>query len=193
MKLAPPVVLLYIWMAWVVSWVLAAFWREKTVRRAGVGPEFLYRLVIIVGFILMFGARRMGILGTQQLWPVSRQLAWSMVGLVLAGVLFTWWARIHLGRLWSATITRKEGHHVIDTGPYAFVRHPIYTGLILATLATAVMFARPTIVIGAICVIVGIYVKARLEEKFLREQLGAAEYDAYARRVPMLIPFPHGK
>ena len=191
--LKPPVALMYIWLAWVASWVLAAFWSEKTVKRAGFGPEALYRLVIIAGFVLMFGAARVGILGRQQWWPVSAQLAWTMVALVLLGVTFTWWARIHLGRLWSATITRKEGHHVIDTGPYAIVRHPIYTGLILATVATGVLFARPTIVIGAICVIAGIYVKARLEEKFLRQQLGAAEYDAYARRVPMLLPFPRPK
>ena len=54
-----------------------------------------------------------------------------------AGILFAWWVRIHLGRLWSGAITRKEGHRVVDSGPYGLVRHPIYTGLLAATFTTA--------------------------------------------------------
>jgi protein-S-isoprenylcysteine O-methyltransferase Ste14 len=78
---------------------------------------------------------------------------------------------------------------VVETGPYAFVRHPIYTGLLLAVLAT--MVAKGTLpgVAGAILIGVSVYMKARLEERFLSQELGAAAYDAYRRRVPMLVPF----
>jgi protein-S-isoprenylcysteine O-methyltransferase Ste14 len=73
--------------------------------------------------------------------------------------------------------------------PYGIVRHPIYTGILLAILAT--MAAKGTIpaVAGALVIILGLWMKARLEEGFLREQLGADAYDAYRRRVPMLVPF----
>src|SRR5438445_12979167 len=53
-----------------------------------------------------------------------------------------WWARIHLGRLWSSNVTRKKNHHVVDSGPYGIVRHPIYTGVIVASIATAAIQTR---------------------------------------------------
>ena len=95
---------------------------------------------------------------------------------------------MHLGRLWSGTVTAKAGHHVVDTGPYGLVRHPIYTGLLLAILAT--MAAKGTLwgIAGAVLLTIGIVMKARLEESFLRGELGSA-YDDYAKRVPMLMPF----
>lgn len=86
-------------------------------------------------------------------------------------------------------MTRKTGHRVIDTGPYAIVRHPIYAGLILALSMTAAIGGTPLSVAGGLLLIAGITLKARLEERFLREELGPQAYDAYARRVPMLLPF----
>jgi protein-S-isoprenylcysteine O-methyltransferase Ste14 len=124
------------------------------------------------------------------LWHTPVPLAWALVVVVLAGLLFTWWARIHLGRLWSSSVTRKADHHVVDTGPYGIVRHPIYTGIILASAATAAMSGTVLAWLGACVMTTGWVIKARLEEEFLREQLGAETYGEYARRVPMLAPLP---
>jgi protein-S-isoprenylcysteine O-methyltransferase Ste14 len=93
-----------------------------------------------------------------------------------------------VGKLWSGTIMRKEGHYVVDTGPYALVRHPIYTGAIAATVATAEAEATLPAVIGLVLITLGLWLKARMEERFLREELGPEAYDAYRRRVPMLLP-----
>jgi protein-S-isoprenylcysteine O-methyltransferase Ste14 len=103
--------------------------------------------------------------------------------------LFTWWARIHLGRFWSNEITRKEGHRVIDTGPYSLVRHPIYTGLIGGILATGLAVGTVTAILGAALISFGLSVKAREEEKFLTSELDPSAYESYRRRVPMLVPF----
>ena len=103
--------------------------------------------------------------------------------------LFTWWARIHLGRFWSNAITHKEGHRVIDTGPYGLVRHPIYTGLIAGMLVTGVAVGTITAMLGAVLISLGMWQKARMEEDFLVAELGADAYGSYCRRVPMLIPF----
>ena len=92
---------------------------------------------------------------------------YALAGLTLAGILFTWWGRIHLGRLWSSAITRKEDHRVVDSGPYALVRHPIYTGLIAAILATAAAEGTATALAGAALVTFGLWLKARTEERFL--------------------------
>jgi len=76
--------------------------------------------------------------GQAQCWQVNSAVKWILVALTGAGFLFVWWARIHLGRFWSDWLTKKTGHHVVDTGPYRLVRHPIYSGLILASFTTAI-------------------------------------------------------
>jgi protein-S-isoprenylcysteine O-methyltransferase Ste14 len=78
---------------------------------------------------------------------------------------------------------------VVNTGPYRVVRHPIYTGIIIATFATAIDKGTYVAVAGAVLMLVGWFIKARVEERFLRVQLGVDAYDAYARRTAMLIPF----
>jgi protein-S-isoprenylcysteine O-methyltransferase Ste14 len=147
---------------------------------------------------MLAGARAPGVAAYagfgERLWPSSEPLDWAITGLVAIGFAFTWWARFTLGGFWSGSITRKEGHHVIDTGPYAVVRHPIYTGLLLATLATALEIGTLSAVIGAGLVTFGYWLKAGFEERFLAEQLGEAAYADYRRRIPMLTPFwPHGR
>jgi len=147
----------------------------------------LNRILTLVGIVLLFGFYRG--LRDLPLWRGGPSLSWLMVGLAAMGLLFTWWARIHIGRLWSGTITRKAGHYIVDTGPYALVRHPIYSGLILAAIATGVQRGTLLAILGAALVAFSFFARARSEEQFLREQLGGENYDAYARRVPMLLPF----
>jgi protein-S-isoprenylcysteine O-methyltransferase Ste14 len=188
------------WTVWAVTWIAASAWANRTLKRPGIGQEWLYRIVTLSGFVLLLGfAGRytnghlyvtplFGPFG-ERLWSLPPNLAWTMVWLAAAGFLFAWWARIYLGRLWSGSITRKEGHHVVDTGPYRFVRHPIYTGIIAAGIATAALNGMLRGVVGAGLLIVGYWLKARVEERFLRGELGAQAYDSYAARTAMLIPF----
>ena len=175
------------WAAWALSWFAASWWSGHTARRASVGSELPSRLFVIAGVVLLFGLyphvraielplRRMGPAGD-----------WLMVALTALGFLFAWWARLHLGRLWSATVTRKAEHRVVDSGPYAVVRHPIYTGIIVAALATAADRGTALGWVGAALMTCGWYLKARLEERFLGADLPG--YPEYARRVPMLVPF----
>lgn len=123
------------------------------------------------------------------LWRLPFALQWVFVAICAGGIAFAWWARIHLGRLWSSTVTQKEGHRLVDSGPYAIVRHPIYTGLIAAAIAMAAVKATPLAALGCVLLVFAYLAKGGLEERFLREELGAAAYDDYSRRVPMLIPF----
>jgi protein-S-isoprenylcysteine O-methyltransferase Ste14 len=78
---------------------------------------------------------------------------------------------------------------MITAGPYRLVRHPIYSGLLLSVFATAVLFSTGAAVAGAAAIVVAVVVKARIEEQFLRSELGDERYASYARRVPMLVPF----
>jgi protein-S-isoprenylcysteine O-methyltransferase Ste14 len=178
------------WLAWWASWLAAAAWSDRAVKRSPTRHQIIYRLLAGLGAVLLFGAYRHDLRVETILWRTPIALAWAMVAIVFAGLLFTWWARIHLGRLWSSSVTRKADHHVVDTGPYGIVRHPIYTGIILASLATAAMRGTALAWLGAFLMTTGWVIKARLEEEFLREQLGAETYGEYARRVPMLAPLP---
>lgn len=174
-----------IWIGWLVSWMAASFWSSRTEKRVATRQTWIYRAAIFTGAILMtpWAGR---VIGEKRVWEVSTNLACALIVLMFLGLLLTWQARIHLGRLWSSAITRKERHRVVDTGPYAFVRHPIYTGIITAVLATAVAEATFTALAGAAFICSGLYLKARAEERFLMVEL---DYESYRRRVPMLIPF----
>jgi protein-S-isoprenylcysteine O-methyltransferase Ste14 len=177
------------WLLWWVSWLAAAAWSDRAVTRPPTQHQITYRLLAGAGVLLLFGMYRHDLRTEMILWRTPMALAWAMAAVVLAGLLFTWWARIHLGRLWSSSVARKADHHVVDTGPYGIVRHPIYTGIILASVATAAARGTALAWLGVCVMTSGWVIKARLEEEFLREQLGAERYDEYARRVPMLAPF----
>jgi len=188
MRLQPGPAIAGLWIAFVISWAVAAFWANRTEKHAGLAEQVPYRLLLVAGTFL-FIVPAHGYQGWMRLWQLNLPEAWLCVALIAVGIAFAWWARIHLGRLWSAQITRKADHRIVDTGPYRLTRHPIYTGILLAILAT--MLAKGTLagITGAVLIAASFYVKARMEERFLREELGAEAYDGYSRRVPMLIPF----
>jgi protein-S-isoprenylcysteine O-methyltransferase Ste14 len=187
----PTQLLAFIWIAWLISWAVASFWSGRTEKHLMICDSLAYRVPIIAGALLLT-PRTAQALSDKPVWYVGNGGAYVLAGLTLAGTCFTWWARIHLGRFWSIAITRKEGHRVVDTGPYGLVRHPIYAGLIGAILATGAAVATVTALLGALLIAFGLWQKARMEEGFLTTELGADAYGLYCRRVPMLIPFlPH--
>lgn len=184
----PTQLLALIWLAWIISWVVASFWSGRTEKQAVSWEARVYSIPIIAGGFL-FLPWTSEVLGEKPVWHFSNAGIYVFAVLTLAGISFTWWARIHLGRFWSNSITRKEGHRVIDTGPYGLVRHPIYTGLIGAILATGIAVGIVSAMLGAVLISLGMAFKARMEEGFLTHELGADAYGPYCRRVPMLIPF----
>lgn len=168
--------------------MVAAAWSDRATKRVSLIRQVPYNVVTMIGVILLFGFYRQSH-HYLVLWRIGQDTAWCMVALAMVGLSFAWWARIHLGRLWSRWVVRKADHRIIQSGPYALVRHPVYTGISFAILATAVMFGTGFAYLGAALIILSFYIKARLEEEFLRKELDAEAYDAYARRVPMLVPF----
>jgi protein-S-isoprenylcysteine O-methyltransferase Ste14 len=184
----PTAVLAAIWLAWLGSWVIASLWSGQTRKQVLSAESLRYRLPIYLGGIL-FTPGTAKLFGGARLWAPTEMGVYAAVVVTLAGIAFTWWGRIHLGRFWSNTITHKEGHHVIDTGPYALVRHPIYTGLITGMLATGLAVGTITAILGAILISFGMWQKARIEEVFLADELGAEAYGAYCRKVPRIVPF----
>ena len=187
--MTPQFAINYLWIIWAASWLIAAFWSDRSAKRPGLRAELLYRVVTFAGVALLFGVFTRSYRGPWRLWYFDSGINWVLCAICALGFAFCWWARLHLGRLWSGWVSKKEGHRIIDTGPYAIVRHPIYTGIILSAFATAAMKGTAFALLGAAVMTLGFWIKARLEERFLRSELGAQSYDAYRRRVPMLVPF----
>ena len=179
-----------LWCAWLVSWIVAMLWSNRTEKRDAIGAELFFRVLFYVSVILLFAfPPRPHYYAQIQLWHFGDAMNWILVAPTAAGLLFTWWARIHLGRLWSDCVVKKAGHHVVDTGPYRLVRHPIYSGLIFAAFATAIEKGTSFAMLGVAMVTLAFCIKARREERFLRAELGENTYDAYARKTAMLVPF----
>jgi len=146
-----------------------------------------YRIPLAIGvFLTVFWWKplflRIPALGTPS--PLA-----AGIGLVftVAGLCFAVWARMHLGEYWSGRITLKENHRVIQTGPYALVRHPMYSGFILALFGNAITLGTISAFAGFAFMLISLVRKLKIEETWLRSQFGA-EYEAYRNRVKALIP-----
>jgi protein-S-isoprenylcysteine O-methyltransferase Ste14 len=176
------------WFSWVVYWWVASRDVKSTVRRESLSSRLLHIVPLAIA-VLLLSARRAPIafLGERFLplaeWPFCLGLL-----LTAGGLLFTVWARLHLGKNWSGTVTIKEGHELITTGPYALVRHPIYTGLLLAFLGSALALGEWRGVLAFALAAAALWLKLRVEERWMRQQFGDA-YQTYAQRVAALVPF----
>jgi len=122
--------------------------------------------------------------------PFSDATRWAGLALVVAGIGFSIWAARTLGRHFDMEVEVHEGHEVVDHGPFAIVRHPVYLGLAVHFIGACLATGNWVLIAGTLFVsFPALYLRAREEERLLRIQLGAA-YDAYVRRVPMLVPLP---
>ena len=113
---------------------------------------------------------------------------WGGAFVTVAGLLFAVWARRQLGANWSRSVTLKEDHQLITSGPYRIVRHPIYTGILTGFLGTLIAVGQVRGVVAFLLVAIALRFKWRLEEKWMREEFGETYID-YSRRVPAVIPW----
>ena len=125
-----------------------------------------------------------GILG-RQLLGADKDRFWAGAALLILGLGFAVRARVHLGGYWSGTITLKEGHRVIRSGPYRLVRHPIYAGLWLGFFGTAVALGEVRGFVALALLITVQFFKSRREERWLEGE----EYRRYREEVPAFVPF----
>lgn len=180
--------LIIAWLTFVLVWLAAAPFASRVVKRQSWGSRLLTLVVGFLAFGLVFiGAWRRGVLAPHVI-PHTRPLALAGVALTYGGVAIAIWARLTLGRQWSASVTLKEEHQLVRRGPYGVVRHPIYSGVMLATLGTALVVGDVAALLGTALSYAMWYVKSRHEERFMVERFGA-QYEAYRRDTWALVPF----
>ena len=143
-------------------------------------------LGLVVG--LLATGRIVHVSPQSRLWQTTLALGVVTVCMVLAAAAFTVWARITLGRNWSGEVTFKQDHELIESGPYALARHPIYTGLIVMALGTAINYGRVIGFVLFFSICGAVWWKARQEERIMSKHFPDS-YADYKQRVHALIPF----
>jgi protein-S-isoprenylcysteine O-methyltransferase Ste14 len=181
-------ILAAIWLTWLVYWMLARRNIKRTVRKEEIGSRLLHVIpILLAALLLLFNRVPIGFLN-YQLFPRSIWELWLGSLITVIGLLFTVWARVHIGRNWSGMVTVKDNHELITSGPYGIVRHPIYTGLLIAFIGSAVVRDEIRGVMAVVLVFAALWRKLRLEERWMHELFGD-QYLAYCQRVPALVPF----
>ncbi len=161
----------------------------KATERQEPGPSRILRLVLLLGAAALLLAPSVPPrLLDERFLPMSGVWFWAGAAVTAAGLLFSVWARRHLGKNWSQAVTLKEDHELIQSGPYALVRHPIYTGLLLGFAGSAMALGEWRGLLAVGMVFVSMWSKLRLEEKWMRAHFGEP-YEVYSRKVAALVPF----
>jgi protein-S-isoprenylcysteine O-methyltransferase Ste14 len=177
----------YLWYVFILYWLVSALKRKKTKQRESILQRLVYILPVVIAFYLLYNPRTdFGLLATYFV-PHTLEAQWAGVTIMALGVAIAIWARVHLGTNWSGVVTLKEGHELIRTGPYRNIRHPIYTGILVAFLGNAIVNGQVRGLIALAVMWASFYVKARREEAFLRQEFGP-KFDEHTRHTGMFLP-----
>jgi protein-S-isoprenylcysteine O-methyltransferase Ste14 len=177
-----------VWIVFVVYWQIKAGDTKTTQRIEPAGSRILRIFIFLIAIALLSIPRIPLPWLYVQVWPQRYWPFWLGASVTVAGLLFAVWARVHLGRNWSSSVTIKQGHELITTGPYGVVRHPIYTGILTGFLGMAIAISQVRGFIVVVLVFFAFWLKLSMEEKWMRSQFGE-RYAAYARQTAALVPY----
>ena len=177
-----------VWICFFLYWQIKAANTKTTQRLEPAASRILRVLIFLIAIVLLSTTRIPLPWLYLHLWPAGLWPFWLGVALTLAGLLFAVWARGYLGTNWSRSVTIKQGHELITTGPYAMVRHPIYTGILTGLLGTAIALSQVRGFVAAVLFFLTFWIKLRLEEQWMRSQFGEA-YATYAHQTAALVPY----
>ena len=177
-----------IWIAFLIYWRIKAV-DTKTTQRLEPAASGILRLLAILIAVVLLSTTRIPVRWLYiQLWPAGFWPFWLGAAVTVAGLLFAIWARVHLGRNWSSSVTIKEDHELIISGPYAMVRHPIYTGILTGFLGTVIALSQMRGLIAFVLIFLVLWLKLRREEQWMRSQFGET-YTTYAQKTASLVPY----
>jgi len=188
MTIGPGTVIGIAWLVFLLVWLVSSFSAKRIAKREP-GAPILRRVVLgLVAYFLLVPSREghLGILAAKVV-PEHLSLEWSGAAMTCAGVAFAIWARIHIGKYWSATVALKADHQLIRSGPYARIRHPIYTGVLLAIAGSATASDTYGGLLAIAIYAVGFWWKARKEEALLAGEFGSA-FEEHRRQTGFFLP-----
>ena len=169
-------------------WLLAAISGKRTIQRANPSSRIWQLILLVAAYVLMANSDLGWDVLDRRLVPAGMQATTAGYSLLLAGMLFSAWARIFLGGNWSSSVTLKQDHTLVRSGPYRIVRHPIYTGLLVALLGTAVVLGELRCFVGVVLAAIAWKIKSVTEEALMVQQFGD-QYTHYRTQVKALVPY----
>lgn len=175
------------WCMFILVWVSSAFFVKPTIQRQSpIGTLATFAFLTLTFMLLLRKIPWWGI--NTRIWPVIRELRVLACIITFGGLAVSIWSRLSLGANWSATVTYREGHELIERGPYRFVRHPMYTGFLLMISGTVVNLGNTSGFAALTVGVLGTWWKLRQEESLLEERF-PNRYSGYRSRTKALIPF----
>ena len=177
-----------VWVFFFLYWQIKAANTKTTKRLEPAASRMLRVFIFLIAIVLLSTTRIPLPLLYFQLWPVGLWPFWLGAFITIAGLLYTVWAREHLGRNWSRSVTIKQGHELITTGPYAMVRHPIYTGVLTGFVGMAIAISQVRGFVVLVLIFLAFWKKLRMEEQWMRSQFGET-YATYAHQTAALVPY----
>jgi protein-S-isoprenylcysteine O-methyltransferase Ste14 len=177
-----------LWIGFLLYWQFKAAGTKAT-RRLEPALSRIVRAVVFLSAIVLLSLPHIPLPWLyRQFLPQTVWTFWLGAAITAAGLLFAVWAREHLGSNWSRSVTIKQDHQLIVTGPYSLIRHPIYTGILAGFLGSALALAQVRGIVAFVLISLVLWYKLRMEEQWMRTQFGAP-YEAYSRRTAALLPF----
>jgi len=177
----------FLWTAFWIIWLLWAFATKRTQSRESFRTRVPYLIFTVAAFFAMFSRDVAFGWMRRHILPREPWIANLGIAITAAGLLFAIWARAYIGRNWSGNVTVKVGHELIRSGPYRWVRHPIYSGIILALIGTAINRGQLRGAFAVVLLWIGFTMKSRLEERVMIATFGA-EYEEYQRTTGGIFP-----
>jgi protein-S-isoprenylcysteine O-methyltransferase Ste14 len=176
-----------LWVSWLLYWWLSARNVKATRSRESLAAELRHRAPLMLAALFLAAPRLLPRVLSRRFLPAGHLFPILGTVLLAAALGFTVWARRHLGRNWSASVVVKEDHALVRTGPYRYVRHPIYTGILLAFLGMVVALGEVRGLVALAFAATAFVVKSRAEEARMRATF--PEYDSYAQQTSAIIPY----
>jgi protein-S-isoprenylcysteine O-methyltransferase Ste14 len=176
-----------LWLLWLLVWIIAALRTKPTREREPAWTRIFFLILVLLVAVLLAGRR----------WHTALNIRligggwiryWIAVAIVAAGLGFSIWARVVLAGNWSGWVTVKEGHELIQSGPYRHIRHPIYTGVLVAILGSGLAAGQIRGLAAFVIAFIGLWLKLRTEERVMQREFGE-RYTAYRAKSWALIPF----
>ncbi len=178
------------WVIFLGFWAATAASTKGVAERSSVASRLGYSLPLAAGALLMF--RGFGHnpypWGAGHVLSALTALAWIGAMMTILGLMLAIWARVTLGRNWSSAVLIREDHELIMRGPYALMRHPIYTAILIMFIGAALAVDSVEGFAGVLLFAAGLWIKMGQEERLMMRQF-PDDYPAYRRRVKRLIPF----
>jgi protein-S-isoprenylcysteine O-methyltransferase Ste14 len=180
-------VILVCWITFFVYWLVNAFRVKAIAERQSLLSALAHRIPLGLSYFLLVYRR---LPSPMNLILIPRTDWMLTIGAVICafGLFVTIWARRTLAGNWSSDVTFKQGHELVKTGPYRFVRHPIYTGLLVMCLGTAVEVGKLRCWLAILPMVVAFWIKLKQEERLMLQHF-PDEYPAYQKQVKALVPF----